>query len=72
MDIFKNYQLIIDVYYNNPCHYMSLVEILKHVVELNTWNTIHILFTFYLIFPPKLYIKYHAPNANSCEVQEAT
>lgn len=43
MDTFKTYQSIAYFYYSNPHHYMSLTELLKHMVEHNTWNTIHAL-----------------------------
>ena len=43
MDIFKNYQFIVDSYYNIPYQYMSIIDIFKHVIEHNTWNIIHTL-----------------------------
>ena len=41
MGTLKNYQSILDSYYNIPHQYMSLIDIFKHVVEHNTWNIIH-------------------------------
>ena len=43
MDAFKNYQSIVGFYHNNPHQYMVLIEIIKHVVEHNTWNITHTL-----------------------------
>ena len=39
----KTNQSIVHFYYNNPHQYMSLILILKHAFEHNTWNINHTL-----------------------------
>ena len=43
MDHLKYFQSIVDFYYNNPNQYMSFIDILIHVVTINTCTTTHIL-----------------------------
>lgn len=40
---FENYRCILNFYYTNLHRYMSLIDILKHAVEHNTWNNTHTL-----------------------------
>ena len=43
IDHLKHFQSIADFYYNNPNQYMSIIDILIHVVTTNICTTTHIL-----------------------------
>lgn len=43
MDASKSYHSIVDFHYTKPHQYKPLIDILKHVVEDNTWNITHTL-----------------------------
>ena len=41
MDTSSNLKPILEFYHKNPHQYMSLLDIVEHVVEPNTWSDTH-------------------------------